>query len=119
MWKGEKVSCASIFSMRPTDRGMCCTFNTEKVEKIFREGTYTAGVQKLENQDKKHAFEESEVPDWYKRDNEPIPHPGQDKGLRLVLDAHSDLVSPGSISDRFRGFVVLIDGNNDYPLSSK
>ena len=119
LWKGEKVSCSSLFSMRPTDRGMCCTFNTGKVDSIFREGEYTAEIQKLEAQDKEHAFEGSEKPDWYTKDNEPIPHPGQDKGLRLVLDAHSDLVSPGSVADRFRGFVVLIDGNNDYPLSSR
>ena len=119
LWKGEEISCASLFSMRPTDRGMCCSFNTEKVDSIFREGKYTAQVQKLEEQDKAHAFEESEVPDWYAEANEPIPHPGQDKGLRLVLDAHSDLVAPGSVGDRFRGFLVLIDGNNDYPLSSR
>ena len=118
-WKGEQISCASLFSMRPTDRGMCCTFNSGKVDSIFREGKYTAQIQKLEEQDKEHAFEKRDVPEEYRENNEPIPHPGQDKGLRLVLDAHSDLVSPGSVADRFRGFVVLIDGINDYPLSSR
>ena len=29
IWKGVRVSCSSIFSMYPTDRGMCCSFNKQ------------------------------------------------------------------------------------------
>ena len=118
-WKGLTMSCSSLFSMRPTDRGMCCSFNTANVDSIFKEGSYTDEIKKMEQQDKDHSFEDSNLPEWYVDQNEPVPHPGQDKGLRLVLDAHSDLVSSGSVGDRFRGFLVLIEGNNDYPLSSR
>ncbi len=37
IWKGERISCAAIFDLFPTDRGMCCTFNMEKAEAIFKE----------------------------------------------------------------------------------
>ena len=36
-WKGKSMNCSSLFIMRPTDRGMCCTFNMAKVEEVFRE----------------------------------------------------------------------------------
>ena len=29
-WKGRAVDCAAIFTVFPTDRGMCCTFNMHK-----------------------------------------------------------------------------------------
>ena len=40
-WKGEEISCPSIFEMVPTDRGMCCSFNMEKAENIFQKSKYT------------------------------------------------------------------------------
>ena len=36
IWKGVRVSCSSIFSMYPTDRGMCCSFNMQKAEEMFK-----------------------------------------------------------------------------------
>ncbi len=36
-WKGERISCSAIFTMFPTDRGMCCTFNMDAADKIFKE----------------------------------------------------------------------------------
>ena len=30
-WKGRRLDCAAIFTVFPTDRGMCCTFNMKEV----------------------------------------------------------------------------------------
>ena len=50
---------------------------------------------------------------------EPKIYPGRAEGLQLVLDAHTDKVSSGSVSDNFRGFHVVIDGKEKYPFTSK
>ena len=39
-WKGEPISCASIFDTFPTDRGLCCSFNMRAAEDIFQAETY-------------------------------------------------------------------------------
>ena len=39
-WKGRPLSCSSIFTMFPTDRGMCCSFNKQRAEDMFNEGKY-------------------------------------------------------------------------------
>ena len=36
-WKGVKMSCSAIFKTQPTDRGMCCSFNMEVAEKVYKE----------------------------------------------------------------------------------
>ena len=30
-WKGTEIDCNSIFQKRPTDKGLCCSFNMEKL----------------------------------------------------------------------------------------
>ena len=37
-WKNKEVKSSAIFDMFPTDRGMCCTFNLQAAEKIFKDG---------------------------------------------------------------------------------
>ena len=53
----------------------------------------------------------------YDYGNEPEIHAGRSEGLQLVLDAHADKVSSGSIADNFRGFHVVIDGKDKYPFT--
>ena len=118
-WKGQMMSCASLFSMMPTDKGMCCTFNKEKAEEMFLEGTFSEQITKMQGKDKDGAFEEAKLPELYLTNNEPISYPGTDNGLRLVLDSHSDRLSSGSIGDMFRGFLVLIEGSNVFPQASR
>ena len=118
-WKGQKMSCSSIFLTRPTDRGMCCTFNMEKADQIFRKSKYASALSNMQNQDQNLGFEDESLPEWYQNQNEPRTQPGQNKGLRLVLDAHTDRVSPGTVSDNFRGFSTVIDGGDRYPLTTK
>ena len=39
-WKGQKVPCSAIFQTSPTDRGMCCTFNLQAAEEMFKDEQY-------------------------------------------------------------------------------
>ena len=64
VWKGRNLSCASIFSMYPTDRGMCCTFNKQRADEMFKASRYQEEVTKLSSQDKESSFEDSAVPPW-------------------------------------------------------
>ena len=50
---------------------------------------------------------------------EPKSQAGQNKGLQLVLDAHSDKISIGSIFDSFKGFVAVVGNKIEYPLTKK
>ena len=118
-WKGQMMNCASLFSMMPTDKGMCCTFNKDKAEEMFLEGTFAEQITKMQGKVKDGAFEEAKLPELYLTNNEPISYPGTDNGLRLVLDSHSDRLSSGSIGDMFRGFLVLIEGSNVFPQASR
>ena len=118
-WKGQMMSCAALFSTMPTDKGMCCTFNKDKAEAMLKEGVYSEQVTKMQETDKNGAFGDTKMPEWYSENNEPIPYPGTDMGLRLVLDSHSDKLSSGSIGDMFRGFLVLIEGSNIFPQASR
>ena len=64
IWKGKRLSCSAIFTKQPTDRGMCCSFNKEKAEKMFQESPYRKQIEKLTDQDKTLSAEDSAVPDW-------------------------------------------------------
>ena len=51
-WKGKDIPCPLIFKTIPTDKGMCCTFNMEKAEEIFRQSTYSEMIQGFQKSDK-------------------------------------------------------------------
>ena len=40
-----------------------------------------------------------------------------EKGLKLVLDAHSNLISTGTVFDNFKGFTTLVGDTNSIPLT--
>ena len=65
LWKGQKISCAAIFSMHPTDRGMCCSFNMKQAEEMFKASRYQELMMTMTDQDKDMSYEDSTVPDWY------------------------------------------------------
>ena len=50
-------------------------------------------------------------------DIELTSEPGIEKGLRLVLDAHSHLISSGTVFDNFKGFTTLVGDPNSFPLT--
>ena len=64
IWKGERVSCSAIFTTHPTDHGMCCSFNKEKADKLFKESRYRDQMIRLNNYDKMNSLEESSIPEW-------------------------------------------------------
>ena len=64
-WKGQMVDCASIFVTRSTDRGMCCTFNLGKAEKIFKDTRYRSIFSKLQQQDRQLHFATSKLLERY------------------------------------------------------
>ena len=64
LWRGRPISCAAIFTMQATDRGMCCSFNKDKADLMFKESRYLAATLNMTSQDKIWAVDESDVPEW-------------------------------------------------------
>ena len=63
-WKGVRLNCSSIFTMFPTDRGMCCSFNKQRAEAMFKDSKYRDSITKFTDRDKETSFQSSEVPEW-------------------------------------------------------
>ncbi len=119
-WKQVEIPCAAIFNTFPTDRGMCCTFNMAAADKIFKESQYRANVLYMQDRDREFATERStKLPKSYTAKKEPIPQAGINKGLTLVLDAHTNLLSEGSVTEDFQGFVAVVAETNAYPLTEQ
>ena len=43
-WKDKLVSCNAIFQKRPTDQGICCSFNMQKAENVLKPSNYTKAI---------------------------------------------------------------------------
>ena len=63
-WKGVKLDCSSIFTLFPTNRGMCCSFNMQKAEEMFKRSKYREHMERLTQRDKKFSFDNSTIPEW-------------------------------------------------------
>ena len=118
-WKGKPVSCSAIFTTFPTDRGMCCSFNMKAADQIFKGTEFPQLVKSLQNSDKNLSFTDSTLPKYYVDNKEPKTLPGRIKGLLLILDAHSNMFSSGSVDSDFEGFTGYIGGNASFPLLSQ
>ena len=80
-WKGKEISCSKIFDTFPTDQGMCCTFNIEKAEKMFKKGKYTKMVKIMQNRDRSLSYDRDfELPMAWQENIEPISEAGISKG---------------------------------------
>ena len=55
-WRGKMVDCSQIFVTKPTDRGMCCSFNFINAEELFKKSLFSEGVTKLQDNDKNLSF---------------------------------------------------------------
>ena len=117
-WKDHPISCNAIFDQRPTDQGMCCSFNMAKADKLLREGKYTEAISARQSEDAEFAFETKDPPDWYQQNMEPRPQAGRTKGLMLIVDGHSNKASAGTVKDNVNGFITLVDDNLKFPLLS-
>ena len=118
IWKGQEYPCKLLFQNVPTDQGMCCSFNMKKAEEMFKESQYQKLIQKMQNED----FDQS-IPVNTKidiiSDDELTPEAGRNKGLQLVLDAHAEKVSGGTIQGDFDGFYSTVGPKDQYPLTMK
>ena len=48
-----------------------------------------------------------------------VPEAGRLKGLRVILDGHTNMVTGGTVAEDFDGFYAIIDAKDQYPLTSK
>ena len=84
--------------MFPTDRGMCCSFNKQRAEDMFKEGKYRDSVAKFIKRDRETSLQNTEIPEW-------IPESGRQNGLTLMLDGHNDIVADSSVPDDFQASI--------------
>ena len=98
------------------DKGICCSFNLAAADEIFIESSYTKILNKIQAQERRSASEPSDLPKWFVDNNEPKPSPGKDRGLVVILDAHSDKLSIGSHHSDFKGFTVTVGSHNSFPF---
>ena len=121
-WKETQISCNQIFQKRPTEKGMCCSFNMKMLNEVLKDSRYKESITTRQSTDVVNGFEQSETvlrdTKLYKESTEPIPEAGRDKGLTLIVDGHSNKLSRSTISDNFRGFVTVVDGKEKFPLVS-
>ena len=47
------------------------------------------------------------------------PQAGLKKGLVLVLDSHTNLISGGTVFDNFRGFLITIASPKQFPMTTR
>ena len=111
-WQGQILPCPVLFQSFPTDSGMCCSFNMKKANEMFKANQYQKLVDLMQAGDKKQSLEDDKE-NWNRN---PIPQEGRDKGLELVLDAHRDIISGGTVMEDFEGFFAIIDSNEQFPM---
>ena len=116
-WKGMQISCAALFTKFPTDQGMCCSFNIRAAEDIFQGQTYSKLVSQLQAIDKNASFGDSTPPKKYMLNKEPTTLPGRNKGLVLMLDAHTNLFAAGSVDSDYKGFIGLVSPSGSFPFT--
>ena len=77
---------------------MCCTFNMEEADKIFQQSQYASQVKEMQARDHLVATPKgaADLPKWFTEEKEPVPQAGVYKGLSLILDGHTNLLSPGN-----------------------
>ena len=81
------MPCSQIFTTMPTDRGMCCSFNIQKAEKLFANGIFTETIVEMQKRDRKLAFERHEKIPFEPGDDFPQPRAGKSKAEFIVFKA--------------------------------
>lgn len=100
-----------------TDRGLCCSFNMDDPENIFSGQKFSGLINDLDSDDRQGSFTSSDPPKSYVDNGEPTVQPGQNKGLYLVLDAHSDLFSASSVDSDYQGLIGLVHPKGAFPFT--
>ena len=115
-WRGKQLACSSIFTKVVTEQGLCCAFNAALADQVFIGTSLSSLITNLQKKDSSFAFENNSNPNSFFKGSEPKSVSGIGKGLTLVLDAHTDLLSASSVAEDFKGFVGLISGKGDFPM---
>lgn len=55
-WRNQLIDCASVFTTHLTDRGVCCAFNAENAEKIYKKSAYSIELDRLQGYAKSKSF---------------------------------------------------------------
>ena len=86
----------------------------KRANEMFKANQFQDLVKQMQENDKKYSLNKNDnVENW---NNNPIPQEGRDKGLELILDAHRDIVSGGTVMEDFEGFFAIIDSNEQFPM---
>ena len=93
-WKGMRLNCSSVFTMHPSDRGMCCSFNKEKADEMFKQNRYRENMEFLRDQDKRLSREKSDIPPWWVQ--------GFTKLLLSILFCNAELLIQVWLNTRIR-----------------
>ena len=59
-------------------------------------------VKRKQAEDLSDSFLNLSISQWFFDKNEPTSKSGKNKGLTLVLDAHTDILETGTVSDDIR-----------------
>ena len=70
-----------------------------------------------QNSESALAYNKSTMAELIEDPKEPYPQAGTNKGLIVLLDAHTNLQSPGSVSYDHQGFTVAVESKENYPLT--
>lgn len=114
-WKGVAIPCSKIFTKFPTDEGICCSFNIKAAEEIFYGKTFNSALQHLQHRDIDLLMDKADLPSDYITRNEPQILPGKEKGLTIILDAHTDALSPGTVESDYNIFQLLVSEQSSFP----
>ena len=95
---GQQTNCSSLFTRVPTDSGMCCALNWKNT---------------LKNSDYKDLVE---IMQDNTADSKMPSNSGEQSGLRLILDLHSNRVSFGTLDKDYDAFKVFIGQPAEFPL---
>ena len=41
--------------------------------------------------------------------------PGKNRGLTLIIDSHSNILSPSTVRDDFEGFMAIVNSRSKFP----
>jgi len=97
---------------------MCCSFNMKAADDIFIGETYTKMIQDLQESDRKISLNRGKLPSDYIKNGEPKAQPGKSRGLTVVLDGHSDIISVGSVKNDTYGFLGLLQPSGSFPTTN-
>ena len=97
---GSEVDCSELFNKVPTDSGMCCALNN--IDSL-RNSSYKELVKEMQN--------EALLPKRMV-----TSQVGEESGLRLTLDLHSNTVSFGTLNQEYEAFKVFVGDPAEFPM---